>query len=168
MKFSKEMQVECKSAIQTIKANELSTVKLLNEWVPKMVAHVHDGGNIAVCNDILTVLKGKRRPEIARFFAAFTGHEYDKDKCRFGKKLANEKRVIANRADFQTFIESGQTVFGWLEQQDKPEPSGEFDKVKFLAAFKKTAKKGITHGITANELIELLAVVAAEAQAKIA
>lgn len=168
MKFSKETAVQCKRAIATIKANELSTVKLLNEWVPKMVAHVHDGGNIAVCNDVLSVLKGKRRPEIARFMSAFTGHEFDKDKCRFGKKLANEKRVIANRADFQSFLESGQTVFGWLENQDKPATAADFDKVKFLAAFKKTATKGITHGVTANELIELLAVVAAEAQAKVA
>lgn len=55
-----------------------------------------------------------------------------------------------------------------MENQDKPAAETEFDKVKFLAAFKKTAAKGITHGVTANELIELLAVVAAEAQAKVA
>lgn len=160
MKFSKELQVQCKSAIATIKTNELSTVKLLNEWCPKMVAHVHDGGNIAVCNDLLAVLKGKRRPEIARFFAAFTGHEFDKDKCRFGKKLANEKRVIANRADFGTFLESGQTVFGWLENQDKPAAAADFDKVKFLAAFKKSAAKGLKNGVTLEELIEIMAAAA--------
>jgi cysteinyl-tRNA synthetase len=148
--------------IATLKRNEATTKATINEIVPELVSHVIAGGNVAVCNNLLSALSIDRRRAMFAFLNAMLPHVSDRNALQFGKKLPSVKIAQARVNAFRDFVRSGLTVYGWLEQNTKTEAK----ETDWAAKLEKDFHKALRKGLDANQILAILHKVVEEEEQK--
>jgi hypothetical protein len=148
--------------IRTLKRNEQTTKATINDIVPGMVSHVIAGGNVAICNNLLDALSVDRRRAVFAFFNAFLPHVADRKALEFGKKLPSVKIQQAHIDAFRAFLNSGMTVYVWLEQNTKTEAK----ETDWPAKLERDFHKALRKGLDANQILAILHKVVEEEEQK--
>lgn len=143
-----------KSLIQQIKGRESKTKAQINEILPEMISGVHGGDNIALINSLLMAVSKDRRRVLAIFLRKMVPYSF-KD-GQFTKK--GDKDFCAEKLEaFNAFLDSGQTVFTWIEVNTKTEAK----PVDPAQRAEKALTFALKHGMTPADLLAILNRVAA-------
>ena len=146
-----------KSIIRQIKGRETKTKTQINEFLPEMISGVHGGDNIALINSLLLAVSKDRRRVLSIFLREMTPYSY-KD-GQFTKK--GDKDFCAKKLEaFNKFLDSGQTVFTWVELNTKSEQT----EPDYAKRVENAMARAIKHGVSSQDLITILNRVVAESE----
>lgn len=124
---------EVMADLEALRGHEKASREIINARLPQIIAHVIDGGNVGLVNDIIACTLGNRKQGLAMFVREFLPHEYNKKSGKFGKRFRSVKAQQVKVDAFLDFLNSGKTVFGWVKDNVKSERK----PVNHVAAMKK-------------------------------
>lgn len=135
--------------LDTVRGNENATRKILNQRVPEIAQGVTAGDNVSIANRVIASVAGNRQREMFLFLKAHIPFEYDQDSMKFTKKSKDERYIKTREDNLRAFLESGQTVFGWLTLNTKVEPK----EPDYIARVLKAVKGALKHDATQTDIL---------------
>lgn len=147
-----------KAVIRQIKGRETKTKAQINEFLPEWISGVHGGDNIALLNSFLTALSKDRRRVMSLFLREMVPYSF---KDGLFTKKGDKDFCAAKLKAFNAFLDSGQTVYVWIEVNTKS------DNVPpdYAKRAENAMHRAIKHGVTADQLMAILHRVVEEEEA---
>ena len=150
---------EIKADIKTIKSNEQSTQKLINQRLPELLNGIYAGDSPAIANSLLAACLKSRRTAVALFVKEFLPYEIDNGKIL--GKIKNPRKVAAITKKYTEFLATRQTVFTWIDAEVRVEKKPTDWSKKLQSDF----KAALNDGLSVEDIMSILTMVIEEQEA---
>ena len=150
-----------RSDIATLRNNESASKAIITNLAPEIVARIHEHDDVDTANRFIVALSDANKHMVLKFLKEFSGHRIGegvlgkRSKDYTGKDGAKVTPYQDAKDAFDSFVESGLTIWQWAFTKKEANPDAPVDLEKASKAFHRKAKKAIEQGQSRLQVLTL-------------
>lgn len=152
---------QIRTDIATLRTNEAISKQLIGTLATEVVQRIHEHDDVDTANAFVVALSEANKRMVEGFFKAFSGHRIGEGVL--GKRIKPFEDKGGVKVDeyakakeaFDSFVESGLTIWQWAFTKREADPDAVVDMAKAAKAFHAKAKKAIKQGQSRLQILTL-------------
>lgn len=138
--------------ILNLRNSESASKAIITNLAPEIMARIHEHQDVDTANRFILALSDANRKMVLHFMKEFSGHRIGEGVLgKRAKDYTNDKGEAMTpyqkaKDAFDSFVESGATIWQWAFVKKEANPDAPVDLSKAATAFHRKAKKAIEQG----------------------
>lgn len=152
---------QIRTDIATLKTHESSAKAIITNLAPEILQRIHEHDDVDTANRFVLALSDANRQMVLRFIKEFSGHRIGegvvgKRSKDYTDKDGRKATPYQDAKDaFDSFVESGMTIWQWAFTKKEASPDAPVDMDKASKAFHRKAKKAIEQGQSRLQVLSM-------------